>query len=1447
MARLLARTAAWLLILVTLIVVLLVSATRLHADTPVGVVSDNVEEWSVGAGLLYWANNCFADEQNTFAALKRKPVGGGTERTLESINDGARCITYRNMLASSDGLYYFDESEARIERMPLAEPYTPQVVKALSNAQKPGGRAFVESNGYLYWVDGISKIFRTRKDGSGEVETVAETASAPSDVMLVGNTVYWTDSSGVWLASVGCATLPCEGKSQFAAFGATSRGYGLLYQSVGGVIRGNYRIYWVQRTTSGSNTEYQIRYRSCNEIAVCVFAPVDAGDLFYTSTTNWFIGGPVFASGNLYWTELDTTTVNSPNGDLKRRAFNASAPGADTIATAQARIDDQLFVAGETLFFSRRGVNISSIALNATAIVRDFGAEGIEVTQAIQNLANSVPLVANKTTYVRAYARQLSGPSTANVEARLAGTRGGAPLPGSPLRPLNGIRALTTGAGFDRARLNDGWYFLLPASWISAGTIDLKLEIDARQIHSDPNRANNELAQAVSFQNQPPVCVRAVPVRTHTPLPSVNDPNFFAMIDHFKRRWPTPDVWVFRDSSAVEELQVCTYGPFPYPCHGPYELEDGWGLTNGIPDRDKVIASLWARAQLSFNPDACDDIGAPVHFMGMVHPDANNGGAAGYASTVSNQSWVQLPDHLPNPIPPSWDAIREGSVMAQELAHNYGRKHVNCGSPDNIDTSFPYPPCQIAPTGAASYYGFDVTSLQPIRPDQTSDFMSYSRRSWVSDYTWRALLNSFRASNAREAEALAAEPQQGNSVFVSGLVDMDNSRGELGVVLVLPTGSVPPGTRLSAGRQGEGAGPQHESGPHASFTLRVLDAAGGVLVERPLTLTELDDHSPESHAALFSDLFPQPGGPVAEVQLLAGGSVIDSVRPGASPPTISIFKPAGGALIENELTVQWTAHDPDAGDSLLFTVQYSHDNGASWHTLALNLPDSPDPTRRLSLGDLSGLHGSGTNTALVRVLASDGYNTAIATSQPFTLRNRPPLPVILTPAAGQTFPAAQDIALVGSATDAEDGGLSGPALSWQVDGLDQGSGGEVSVAGLAPGAHLALLGASDSLGQRISETVSFNVAPLALPLDAAPALDGSCEDASYAAGNSLRLKPYGDGSQGSVRVLRSGEYLWACFVGLRLGASEPGASVGIHADIDNSRDALAQPTDAGFFVGEDGDVFTRAGDGAGGFVAPGPGGFQAQVAAGAAAWSAELRIERATLGGWDRLVGLNFGHYSVALAGDDYLWPYTASASRPDSWARSALGDLPVLTAIEPFSATVASSPLTLTVTGSGFVSGTAVLWNGEALPTSFVGDEQLTAEVGAAQLASAAAVEVKTRAPSGLESNAATFVVEPLTPQISGLTPASAIAGSPGLTLVVSGGNFAPDAQILWDGEPLPTQFVSANQLQAQVAPGLLVSGQGVGVAVRNNQPNEQISAVATFTVEQSNRRSFRLPAVLR
>ncbi|MBK8050623.1 MAG: hypothetical protein IPK16_28075 [Anaerolineales bacterium] len=610
------------------------------------MVTDIAEEWGIGGGLLYWADSCFAEEQPPPSIIKRRPVAGGTTNTLEQTDPG-NCLTYLNLAAADDGVYYYDAIAARLEHIPLSEPYTPLVVADLPASQKPNDGSTLEVAGaYVYWVSSnAGAVLRAPRVG-GAVEVVAGSLSNPFDVMVLGNIVYWTDSAGVWTTLNDCGALPCDGTRQsFAAFGANTTGFGLLYRSGPKLGAFSYSILWVERTNTGADSNYRIRSRACSFVVPCTDPAT-----FYDAATNWVIGRPVTDNTNVFWTER-FVSIATPDGKIRRKPFGGDA--AD-IAVSLPTIDRRLAIVNGNLYFAigsssqPGGAGIYLLPLNASAILRDLAASAWEVTQGIQNTANAAPLVADKTTYVRVYASELSGPNALIVEAKLQGTRNGVSLPGSPLSPINGARSLRTGATFDRARLADGWLFLLPASW-TQGAVALHAEVDPRHAYTDPNLANNALDTTVNLQKQPPVCVWTVPVRTHTPKPSTTDPNFWAMVDRFKARWPVPDVWIYRDTEPVEELQVCWEAIFPYPCYGPYELEDGWALDNGIPDRDKVIVSLWTRAQLSFNPDACDDIGAPVHFMGMVHPNANNGGASGYASLYSNQSWVQLLDHTPNP------------------------------------------------------------------------------------------------------------------------------------------------------------------------------------------------------------------------------------------------------------------------------------------------------------------------------------------------------------------------------------------------------------------------------------------------------------------------------------------------------------------------------------------------------------------------------------------------------------------------------------------------------------------------------------------------------------------------------------------------------------------------------------------------------------------------------
>jgi len=144
----------------------------------------------------------------------------------------------------------------------------------------------------------------------------------------------------------------------------------------------------------------------------------------------------------------------------------------------------------------------------------------------------------------------------------------------------------------------------------------------------------------------------------------------------------------------------------------------------------------------------------------------------------------------------------------------------------------------------------------------------------------------------------------------------------------------------------------------------------------------------------------------------------------------------------------------------------------------------------------------------------------------------------------------------------------------------------------------------------------------------------------------------------------------------------------------------------------------------------------------------------------------------------------------------------PSPSALEPSSSTAGSPGFSLAVTGSGFVDGSVVLWNGQARNTVFAGSNRLNAAIPTEDLSSAAAaaVSVFNPAPGGGASDAGTFVVFNPAPSLSALAPSSATAGSPGFSLTATGANFVGGSTVLWNGRPLNTHFIDATRLSAAI-----------------------------------------------
>jgi hypothetical protein len=105
------------------------------------------------------------------------------------------------------------------------------------------------------------------------------------------------------------------------------------------------------------------------------------------------------------------------------------------------------------------------------------------------------------------------------------------------------------------------------------------------------------------------------------------------------------------------------------------------------------------------------------------------------------------------------------------------------------------------------------------------------------------------------------------------------------------------------------------------------------------------------------------------------------------------------------------------------------------------------------------------------------------------------------------------------------------------------------------------------------------------------------------------------------------------------------------------------------------------------------------------------------------------------------------TVSQPDGTASTnalaftITNPVPTVNSIVPSTMTHGHSQFTLTVNGSMFLPGAAVLWNGSALTTTFVTTTQLTATVPAASVATIGAATVTIEQPDGTMSTAsATF-----------------------------------------------------------------------------------------------------------
>ena len=176
----------------------------------------------------------------------------------------------------------------------------------------------------------------------------------------------------------------------------------------------------------------------------------------------------------------------------------------------------------------------------------------------------------------------------------------------------------------------------------------------------------------------------------------------------------------------------------------------------------------------------------------------------------------------------------------------------------------------------------------------------------------------------------------------------------------------------------------------------------------------------------------------------------------------------------------------------------------------------------------------------------------------------------------------------------------------------------------------------------------------------------------------------------------------------------------------------------------------------------------------------------------------------------------------------------PAITSISPSPVKTSHVGSALQVTGTGFISSSTILWNGNTRATTFVSSTQLQTTITAADVTTLAAVNIGVRnaAPGGGDAPAAQVMIENAAPVLTSLSPSSVVNGSASFTLVVNGSGFVPSSTVRWNGIAKTTAFVNSTRLTTQISDTDVATIGTAGVTVFTPTPGGGTSASLTFSI---------------
>ena len=573
--------------------------------------------------------------------------------------------------------------------------------------------------------------------------------------------------------------------------------------------------------------------------------------------------------------------------------------------------------------------------------------DGLEVTQEVQDLAHSVPLIAGKPTIVRAYLSYSSGPIAVRGELLVARSSDGpwtavpalAPAQLAPDLSAVGLENLRS----RRSDLTKSLNFRLPDSMIGVGSTFVRLGAIRRVDGGDLPSVAGIKVREVTFQ-------RAVPLRLHL----------------IRFRYSMDGSPFVHEPSATDQSLIASWLRRAYPIA---ELQMTTTTVAAVPpfDANQINAQLVALRAA----DVFTGTDSRTHYYGLV---ADSGFfMRGLASDVPRSPRPETVACGPaGPGTFGWD--EDGSYGdwygGHELAHTFGRPHANfCGATGG--GPYPFADGQLADADEA-FVGIDVgdaTLGLPMRalPGTTwHDVMSYCDRQWISSFTYRAIYNRLVAEDALPADtsgALRSEvkagPMEDNTAAIHLIAAVDLTHRSGSITAVLPAIR----DRLVDGGASDGP-----------LSVRVVDDAGKILDERPVPFQRSVREESDDVTGLVDVVLPaQPRASTIEV--LLDGEVLDSYPIGdgseLGAPVGQAQESAGPLSPNRQVELRWEA--PRTSRAQRYIIQLSDDGGVSWRTIAVGLTD---PAVTIRASDIAG------KATLARVLTITGSGATVVRTDP---------------------------------------------------------------------------------------------------------------------------------------------------------------------------------------------------------------------------------------------------------------------------------------------------------------------------------------------------------------------------------------------------------------------------------------------------------------------------------